>query len=98
MHYSIFYILITLPNRSGETDVLRSLTPWTDLPICQTAVHAWTFQAEKFLRALWNPPGACRWNEKVLELGNTLFKTVSQNPHVYLCKDKIYLSSDGDRN
>lgn len=74
MHCSVFYILITLPNRFEGTDVLCTLTPWTDLTICQTGVHAWTFQAEKFLRALWNVPGAYRWNEKVLELRNTLFK------------------------
>lgn len=82
MHCSIFYILITLPNRFGGTDVLCKLTPCTDLPICQTGVHAWTFQEEKFLRVLWNPPGACRQNEKVLELRNTLFK---QHLRTHMC-------------
>lgn len=81
--YALFYILITLPNRFGGTDVLCSLTPWTDLPICQTGVHAWTFQAEKFLRILHGTPqGACRWNEKVLELGNPLFK---QHLRTHMC-------------
>lgn len=94
MHCSIFYILITLPNRFGGTDVLCSLTPWTDLPIWQTGVHSWAFKAEKFLRILHgNPPGACRWNLETL-----ILKTASQNPHVYLCKDKIHPLSDGDRN
>lgn len=79
MHYSIFYILITLPNTFGGTDVLCSLTPWTDLPICQTEAHVWTFQVEKILKALWNPPGACRWNET---LRNTLFK---QHLRIHMC-------------
>lgn len=73
MRCSIFYMLITLPNRFGGTDVLCRFTPCTDLPICQAGIHAWTFQAEKLLRASWNPPVVCRWNEKVLEFRNTVF-------------------------
>lgn len=93
--------MITVPYRKegregGVADVLCSLAPWTDLPICETAAHTWTFQAEEALSVLWNSPGACKGNEKVLGLREEtlLLNSVSEPIYIYV-KAKFILLQMG---